>query len=168
MERRRRRSADNVANSPASGFAPVRLRRLGARQQAGDRAGERFSRQHGYRCAVVNDLYRLAISERVPGRCASDLDLQGASSRTKGEGESGESLGQPWREAEDTAAVAHAAEAGHERDPGARERGDVQAVAGVVLDVIEVHQRCLAEVVMGKAQMADLSGDDGLAARRKR
>jgi hypothetical protein len=72
--RHRRRSADNVANSPPGGFAPGRLRRLGARHQAGDRAGDRFSRQHCYRRAVVNDLDRLAISEGVAGRCAGDLD----------------------------------------------------------------------------------------------
>ena len=64
--------------------------------------------------------------------------------------------------------VAHAAEAGDGRDPGAGERRDVQAVAGVVLEVVEVHQRRLAEVVVGELEVADLGRDHRLRARRER
>ena len=55
--------------------------------------------------------------------------------------------------------VAHAAEAGDDRDPGAGERRDVHAVAGVVLEVVQVHQRGLAEVVVGELEVTDLGGD---------
>ena len=44
----------------------------------------------------------------------------------------------------------------------------MQAVAGVVLEVAEVHQRGLAEVVVGQLEVADLGRDDGLDARRQR
>ena len=64
--------------------------------------------------------------------------------------------------------VPHAAEPGDERDPGAGQRGDVQAVAGVVLEVAQVHQRGLAEVVVGQLEVADLGGDHRLGAGRQR
>ncbi len=45
------------------------------------------------------------------------------------------------------------------------ERGDVQTVAGVVLQVVKIHQRGLAQVVVRQLQLADLCGHDGLGAR---
>ena len=64
--------------------------------------------------------------------------------------------------------VAHAAEAGDRGDPGAGERGDVQAVHGVVLQVVQVHQRGLAEVVVRELEVPDLGGDHRLRAGRQR
>ena len=64
--------------------------------------------------------------------------------------------------------VAHAAEARDRGDPGARQRGHVDAVAGVVLEVVEVHQRRLGHVVEGEVEVADLGGDHRLRARRQR
>ena len=64
--------------------------------------------------------------------------------------------------------AAHPAEPGHRRDPRARQRRHVQPVAGVVLEVAEVHQRGLAEVVVGELEVADLGRHDGLDARRQR
>ena len=60
------------------------------------------------------------------------------------------------------------AEPGHRGDPRPGQRGDVQAVAGVVLEVVEVDQRRLAEVVVGELEVADLGGDDRLGAGRQR
>src|SRR5665811_2578874 len=45
-------------------------------------------------------------------------------------------------------------------EPGAGQGGDVNAVADVVLEVAEVHQRRLAEVVVGQLQLAYLGRDD--------
>ena len=44
--------------------------------------------------------------------------------------------------------VTHSAESGGRDDPRARQRGDAQAVAGVVLQVVEIHERGLGEVVI--------------------
>jgi hypothetical protein len=71
-------------------------------------------------------------------------------------------------EAEDAVVVAHPAEPGDGADPRPGERGDVQPVARVVLEVVEVDQRRLAEVVVGQLEVADLGGDDRLRARRQR
>ena len=53
-------------------------------------------------------------------------------------------------------------------DPGAGERGDVEAVAGVVLEVVEVDQGGFAEVVVGQLEVADLGRDHRLGAGRER
>jgi hypothetical protein len=44
--------------------------------------------------------------------------------------------------------VAHTAEAGHRDDPSAGQGGNVKAIAGVVLQVVEVDQGGFAEVVV--------------------
>ena len=64
--------------------------------------------------------------------------------------------------------VAHASESVDRRDPAARQGGDVEAVAGVVLEVVEVDQGGLAEVREGELHVADLRGDHRLGARRQR
>ena len=81
-----------------------------------------------------------------------DLYPQPPVAEAQAEGQAGESLGQARREAQHAVVVAHAAEAGDGGDPGARERGDVQAVAGVVLEVVEVDQGGLGEVVVGELE----------------
>ena len=63
---------------------------------------------------------------------------------------------------------AHPAESRDDADHGPGERGDVQPVAGVVLEVVEVDQRGLGEVVVGQLEVADLGGDDRLGARGQR
>ena len=63
--------------------------------------------------------------------------------------------------------VAHAAEACDGGDPGPCQGGDVNAVAGVVLEVVEVHERRLAEVVVRQLEVPDLGGDDGLRGCRE-
>lgn len=44
----------------------------------------------------------------------------------------------------------------------------MEAVAGVVLHVVEVHEGGLAQVVIGELHVTDLSGNDCLGARRQR
>jgi hypothetical protein len=64
--------------------------------------------------------------------------------------------------------VAHSADPVDGGNPAARQRGDVQAVAGVVLEVVDVDQRRLAEVLEGQLDVADLGGDHRLRAGRER
>ena len=57
------------------------------------------------------------------------------------------------------AVVAHAAKAGDGSVPRSGKRAHVHALAHVVLEVVEVHQRGLSEVVMRQLQVAHLGSD---------
>src|SRR6266566_2600117 len=112
--------------------------------------------------AVVRDLELLPFVEGVRRLGLRRLDLQQPAAEAEAEGEPLEPDGKLRGEAEEAVVVAHAPEAGDGGEPGAGERGDVDAVAGVVLEVVEVHQRCLAEVVVGELEVPDLGGHHGL------
>ena len=114
------------------------------------------------RLSVVDDLERPPRDQRVDRLVARDLDHQPALAEAQPEREPGQRRRQPRREAELAAVVAHAAEAGDQPDPGARQRRDVQSVAGVVLEVVEVDQRGLAQIGVGELEVPDLGGDDRL------
>jgi hypothetical protein len=58
--------------------------------------------------------------------------------------------------------VAHAAETGDGGEPRPGHRRDVHAVAGVVLEVQEVHEGRLAPVVVGEVHVTGLGRDDRL------
>ena len=75
---------------------------------------------------------------------------------------------QPRGEDERAVVVAHPAEPGDQRRPGPGEGGDVQPVAGVVLQVVQVHERGLARVVVREVEAADLGREHRLRARRQR
>ena len=113
---------------------------------------------------MVEDPERLALRENVPCVGVSYLDPQAPSPEQETEREPGEALGEPRREADHAVPVAQSAESANQGDPGACQRGDVHAVARVVLEVPQVHQRCLAEIVEGEIQMPDLGGHDRLRA----
>ena len=138
------------------------------RSEGGDRTSHRPVCGHGDRAAVVGDLERRPLEQGVAGLLVGDLDPQPPLAKAHAEGEPGESLGQAGREAELAVVVAHPAESGDGGDPGAGQRGDVQAVAGVVLEVLEVHQGGLGEVVVGQLEVSDLGGDHRLGAGRER
>src|SRR5436190_11214479 len=104
------------------------------------------------RLTPVRDLERVAPIEPVVGLALRRLDLQQPAAEEKAERELGNARRQAGGEAEVAVVVAHAAEAGDGREPGPCERRDVDAVARVVLDVVEVHQRRLAEVVIGQLE----------------
>jgi hypothetical protein len=55
----------------------------------------------------------------------------------------------------------------YEPGPGCGERHDVEAITGVVLEIIEVHQRRFAEVVVGKVKVSESHGPVALRARRQ-
>jgi hypothetical protein len=61
-----------------------------------------------------------------------DVDLQSSSAEQEPEAETGQPGWQVGVECEVTVVVAHAPEATDGNDPGAGERGNVEAVAGVV------------------------------------
>ena len=63
---------------------------------------------------------------------------------------------------------AQAAESGDQRRPRARERGHVDAIPHVVLQVVEIHERRFAEVIVGELELPHLGSDDRLRGRRKR
>ena len=64
--------------------------------------------------------------------------------------------------------VSHPSEPRDGADPGPRERRDVQTVARVVLEVVEIDQGGLTQVVVGQLEVADLRGNDRLGAGRQR
>jgi hypothetical protein len=106
---------------------------------------------------VVGELERCSVEQRVARLSGFDFDLQPPSAKAEAEGQSAQSLGKARGEAEGTGVVAHAAEAGDGDDPGAGERGDVEAVAGVVFEVVEVDQGGFAEVVVGQLEVAAIT-----------
>src|SRR5439155_26919220 len=84
------------------------------------------------------------------------------------EAEPGHPRGQRARERQCLAVVAHAAEASYRGEPGAGERGKVQAVARVERVVAQVGESRLGEIVIGELNMADLSRHDRLDRSRQR
>ena len=96
------------------------------------------------------------------------VDLQAAAAVAHAERQPGQGAGQARLEGQRAAVVAHPAEAGDRGDPRAGERCDVQAVAGVLHQVAEVHPGGLAEVVVGELDVPDLRRDDRLGARAQR
>ena len=110
--------------------------------------GQRTGCSAGHRdpLPVVVDLERVAHQQCVGGLRWLDLDpqLRGLAA-AEAECEARQRLRQAGREAEHPVVVAHPAEAGQRRDPGAGQRGDVHAVAGVVLEVVEVESAASAK-----------------------
>jgi membrane-associated phospholipid phosphatase len=146
----------------ADGRASRRLARRRALDGGRDPLHDGRAGGDGDRVAVMGDLERGALQQRVRRLRLGDLDLQSAPAEEKAERESLEARRNARREREHAVVVAHAAEAGDGRDPRASERGDVEAVAGVVLDVVQVHERGLAEVVVRELEVPDLRGDHSL------
>ena len=87
---------------------------------------------------MVRDVKRRALEQGVPSLPVVYLYADTAPPEEETEGEVGELLGEPGSEAERAAVVAHAAKPGHRGDPGAGQGGQVNAVAGVVMEVAEV------------------------------
>jgi hypothetical protein len=74
----------------------------------------------------------------------------------------------PWRKAEGAVVIAQAAKARDRDEPHTRERSDVHSITRVVFEIVEVHERCFAEVVIRELEVPDLCSDDGLGASRER
>jgi hypothetical protein len=117
---------------------------------------------------MVVEGQRPAAYERVRRVAMVDLDPYLAPEKHDPKREASDRPGQPRAEAQPIAVMAHAAQSLHGREPGARERAHVNAIPDVVLEVVQVHQRRLAEVGMGQLEVAYLCRDDRLRARRER
>jgi hypothetical protein len=103
-----------------------------------DGPGLRLPGRQAHRLAVVHDLERVAVGQGVRGLGVPDLRPQAPAADEQGEREPDQALGEPGGEAEGPVQVAETAEAADQRGPGAGQRGDVNPVAGVVLQVPQV------------------------------
>src|SRR5262245_37969730 len=148
----------------AGGLAAGGLTGYGAEGPGGDWEVLGLVSFQGERRAVVGDLQGGPVGQQVTGAGRADFDPQPLPAEHEAEGEAVEAFGQAGREADLPGRVPQAGEAADERDPGTGERGDVHAVTGVVLEVVQVHQGGLAQVVEGQVQVTDLGSDDGLGA----
>src|SRR5664279_3322742 len=152
------------------GFATDRLGGTwGARLDVNQRPGHRAIRLEHQHLAGVDDLdpvvgrLRRGVDDLVagyvhpdPGAVPDEVEAQPLPPR-----------GQLGTEREPATVVAHAAEPGDDAEPGARQRRDVQAVAGVVLEIAQVHHRGFGEVVGGQPEMTDFGRHDRLGASRQ-
>ena len=91
--------------------------------------------------------------------------LDPASPEEEAEVQAGELSREPGCEAQRAFVVAHATKAGNRGDPGSCQGSQVDPVASVVVDVIEVLHGALAEVVVGKLEMPYLGCDHRLSER---
>jgi len=112
----------------------------------------------------MQDFEWVAAGQDVPGLGVRDLDSQAPAPDDEGEREPCEAVGEPRRGADGPVLETQAAEAVDQRDPGVGQRGDVEPVAGVVLQVSQVDQGGLAEVVVDQVEVAGFGGDDRLGA----
>ena len=111
---------------------------------------------------MVAEVERLALEQFVARLVRADVDAQPPTAVQQPEAQPRERGGQARGEREVVAVVAHAAEAGHRDQPGAGQRGEVQAIGGVAREVVQVDEGRLAEVLVGEVEVPDLGGDDRL------
>ena len=114
---------------------------------------------------MVEELHRFAGSDGIRGCRATDFNAQRSPRQDQPEREPRQAGRQSGCEAEGGVGVAHPSVAGYQRCPDAGQRCHVQAVGGVVLQVVEVHQGGFGEVVLGKVEVTDLGCDNRLYAR---
>ena len=62
----------------------------------------------------------------------------------------------------------HTTEPCDQRRPGTSQRGHVESVPRVVCQVMQIHERGFAQVVVGELELAHLGSEDGLRGRRQR
>src|SRR5258706_2009242 len=86
----------------------------------------------------------------------------------QGEVKFGDLVRKSGREGQYSVVVTHADEAGDKSKPCSGQGGDVHAVLGIVVEVVQVHQNDLAEVVVGEVEVSDLGRDHRLGGGRQR
>ena len=115
------------------------------------------------------DVEWLALQQRVCGLGLLDFDSHlRVLATAEVERDAGQSLREAGHEAERPVVVAKPAEAGERGNARPRKRSDVNAVPGVVLDVVEVEQRGFGEIVEGQLDVANLGGHHRLDTGRQR
>ena len=120
------------------------------------------------RCAVVDELERVAGDELIRRIPMCDDDSEPAPAISESEGHAGQAGRQAGCEGEHGAVITHPAEAGDRDKPRARKRREMDAVPRVGAEITQVDVRGFAEVVVGQVQMADLGRDDRLDGGRER
>src|SRR5690349_8038066 len=158
---------------PDFGRAPQRLAalRLARARALGERRDPLARRAAGGeldRPAVVLHGERLAVEQRVDRLLLVDVHLEAPTAVDEPEAEPLDPRGQARRERQLAVVVAHAAESRDGGDARSGERRDVHAVARVVLEIAQVHERGLREVVVRELEVAGLRRQHRLRARRQR
>src|SRR5579883_1075703 len=146
------------ASGAAHGCASGGLLRAGTRLDARDRAGNSLLWGKRHLIFVMPDHQRGAAQQIIGHFLPRYLDAQAALAEGQAEGQPRNALWQPGSKGERVLAGTHPAEARDQRVPCARERSDVEAIARIMFQVMEVHQRGLPEIVICKIELADLGG----------
>ena len=84
------------------------------------------------------DIKRSALEQRVAGLPVVYLYPDTAPPEAEMEGQAGEPLWDPGSEAERAAMIAQATKPGYRGDPGAGQRGQVNAIPSVVMEVAQI------------------------------
>jgi hypothetical protein len=98
---------------------------------------------------VVRHIKPGALKQSVASLLVVYLYPDAAAAKAEPEGQAGQLLWELGSEAERATVVAHAAKPSHRGDPSAGQRGQVNAVAGVVMEVSKVQESGFSEVVVG-------------------
>jgi len=98
---------------------------------------------------MVRHIKRGALEQGVASLPVVYLYPDAAAAKAEPEGQAGQLLWELGSEAERAAVVAHAAKSGHGGDPGASQRGQVNAIPSVVMEVSKVQESGFSEVVVG-------------------
>src|SRR5215475_2069655 len=108
-----------------------------------DRSGDGLCCGHGELVPVVAEHQRgvRAVPQGVGGLLGLDVDAQSQAVPVHREVQPGDAVRELRGEGQHAVVVPHPAEAADQRYPGTGERGDVQAVAAVVVDVPQVEDR---------------------------
>jgi hypothetical protein len=111
---------------------------------------------------VVPDGNCVSREELIAGLRIGQAHLYPPSSVGHPEVQRTDPIGKSWAEHQSVFVYAQPPEAFHQGNPSSREGGHVETVAGVVLQVRQVHQGCFSDVVMRKVDVTGLGGDDRL------
>src|SRR4029453_15763202 len=99
---------------------------------------------------------RVAVAEVVGRVLVIDRDRVSSAPVALPESQAADGAWKPRREPQPANPAPHAAEALDQPGPGAGKRGHVEAVAGVVRQVGEIHECGLSQVVISQLEVADL------------
>ena len=113
---------------------------------------------------VVQERELIAAQKAIASLGARDPDLQRHAADGNPETQTLEMIRKPRAEHEPRRFDAKSSDPVDERDPRTGERGHMEAVARIVLEIGKVDQRRLADVLVGESQMAGLRGHHRLGA----
>src|SRR5215831_11247642 len=129
---------------PAIGVSALGLTDWRALRRRRNRPDDRLGTGQRHRFAVVHERNRSrAVRQRIRRGMRGDVYANRLLAPANREGQPRQPIGEPRRKREWTALIPHAAKTEDERNPCSSERCHVQAIARVVLEIVEVHERCL-------------------------